>query len=1191
MKSLSILLSNFSIILYLLLPNAASAQEIIVINGKKASASGLMAKVKVSKKNNHSVKAQNFLLNSKLSVRKSFKSVPGLLNIRPAKTEKNQGEKRLKFTKQELIKMMKKLRNSGHFEYVEPDWILSVKQAPTDTAYTDGTLWGLKNTGQDSGTASIDVNAEPAWAITTGSPNIVVGVVDTGIRYTHQDLSGNMWVNPNEIAGNGIDDDNNGYIDDIYGINAIANDGDPMDDNDHGSHCAGTIAASANDAGRLVGVAYGVKLMALKFLDSTGSGATSDAIECIDYAIAQGVDVLSNSWGGGGASNAMLNAIEQANAAGVLFIAAAGNEASNTDNGDHFPSNYDVGNVISVAAIDRNGNLANFSNYGLTTVDIAAPGVEILSATSTSDGSYASFQGTSMATPHVAGVAALVLSRFPNASIAEQKNRILSTAAPLASLAGKTVTGGMVDALAALTVTEDGTLEATASTKPTPLIVEESATFFINVNDLVPISGATVTGSINSGSTIVFLDDGIAPDAIANDGVYSATASVPPAVTTVTLSANASKTGKTSFSGNFDFAVVTPPPNDDFANRSLLANGTVQTTGSNISATLENGEKINPASAGNSTVWWEYTAPFSANLTISTAGSDFDTTLAIYTGTASLADMTLVDSNDDASDLTSSVQFSAISGNKYYIQVSGYGAAEGNIILNYMDPGSAAGAPVITSQPKSRTVLLNEPMVLEVTAVSEHNLTYQWYKEMTAITGATTDSYEVASTTLADAGSYYVIITDTNALSTTSQTAVISVNPTAIRPVNDNFAEASLLDGESGRTTGTNTLATEESDEPDHAGNTTESASVWYVWTAPQAGGFKFDTSGSGFDTVMAIYSGTDLASLVELDSNDDASGLQSEVSVNALAGETYYIAVDGFDSEQGQITLNWSPFTPSTPGANDDFVNAQEFVGSSDQSDSFNNDAATEETNEPEHAGVGGTGINNNSLWWKWTAPSSGSVTISTAGSSYDTVLAAYSGNIVSALTELGSNDDFSNLQSQVTLSTVANQTYYFAVDGYGGSTGDTTVTLNFTPNDFLEWIAHYYTGANTNPRADPETDGVSNLVTYALGLKPGGAGIDNFGEDRLPVYHSINTTTGGISFTIPQTPPSDVTYRILESTDLVGWNPIATKAGASPWVLESGVTSNEEQNQSGAIKTTISSSLPFASSPFSYLRLEVSY
>lgn len=348
----------------------------------------------------------------------------------------------------------KELLASGAIEYIEPNYIVSIDSTPNDTRFSE--LWGMNNTGQTGGTANIDIDAPEAWNLSTGSNTVVVGVVDTGIDYTHPDLENNMWVNPGEIAGNGVDDDHNGVVDDIYGYNAYANNGNPLDDNNHGTHCAGTIGGAGNNSKGVAGVSWNVKLMALKFLSSSGSGSTSDAIEAIQYAVTMknagvNIKVLSNSWGGGGFSQSLEDAISQANSAGILFIAAAGNSASNNDSTPTYPANYNVSNVISVAAIDHNGALASFSSYGANTVDLAAPGVSILSTVP--GNSYASYSGTSMATPHVSGVAGLLAAYAPTLSAPQLKERLLTTVKTISGLNGSIKYPGTVDAYNALTNT------------------------------------------------------------------------------------------------------------------------------------------------------------------------------------------------------------------------------------------------------------------------------------------------------------------------------------------------------------------------------------------------------------------------------------------------------------------------------------------------------------------------------------------------------------------------------------------------------------------------------------------------------------------------------------------------------------------------------------------------------------------
>lgn len=337
---------------------------------------------------------------------------------------------------------VQKLSRDPRVEYAELDFKRTIATIPNDPQF--GELWGLRNTGQTGGTPGADIDASEAWNLTTGLRGVIVAVIDTGIDYTHPDLAANMWTNSGEIPGNGIDDDNDGYVDDIHGINAITGSGDAMDDHYHGTHCAGTIGAVGNNSLGVVGVCWKVRLMALKFLDSLGSGYTSDAIACIEYAISKGANVMSNSWGGGGFDQSLKDAIDAARAAGILFIAAAGNSHASTDNSYFYPATYDCNNIISVAATDENDNLASFSNYGWFSVDVAAPGVSILSCQP--GGFYQYLSGTSMATPHVAGLAALLKAYNSAWTWQEIKGRILAGTVHLDSLDDMTLTEGRINA-------------------------------------------------------------------------------------------------------------------------------------------------------------------------------------------------------------------------------------------------------------------------------------------------------------------------------------------------------------------------------------------------------------------------------------------------------------------------------------------------------------------------------------------------------------------------------------------------------------------------------------------------------------------------------------------------------------------------------------------------------------------------
>ena len=334
------------------------------------------------------------------------------------------------------------LKSHQAIEYVEPDYQVSIARTPDDPRFDE--LWGLNNEGQTGGTADADIDAVEAWDISTGSRDVVVGVIDTGIDYSHSDLASNMWVNSSEIPGDGIDNDGNGFIDDVHGINAITDSGDPMDDEGHGTHVSGTIGASGGNGIGVVGVNHEVSLVGCKFLDAAGNGSTSDAIKCIDYMVSlknSGVNlrVLNNSWGGGGYSQALADAIASSEAADLLFVAAAGNDTIDNDVNPHYPSNYENASVLSVASTDQTDGISWFSHYGLTSVDMGAPGSAILSTTPGE--SYASYSGTSMATPHVAGAAALVLSINPELSTQELKDLLMNSGDANAALQGVTVAG------------------------------------------------------------------------------------------------------------------------------------------------------------------------------------------------------------------------------------------------------------------------------------------------------------------------------------------------------------------------------------------------------------------------------------------------------------------------------------------------------------------------------------------------------------------------------------------------------------------------------------------------------------------------------------------------------------------------------------------------------------------------------
>ena len=351
-------------------------------------------------------------------------------------------------------------------EYAEPNYAISFNDPAASPSASDlldrqpygmpndpqfGEQSALNNSGQNGGKANADISALKAWARTQGSEEIVVAVLDSGVDYTHPDLVSNMWIRPDNVPQ--YDDEELGTFNDLQGFDADTNIADPMDDNGHGTHCAGIIGAEGDNDEGIAGINWHVRIMPLKFLGRGGFGTTKNAIEAINYAIDRkqhgvNVRVINASWGSTQYSRALEDAIRAAGEQGILFVAAAGNNGGDNDKRPHYPSNYNLPNVISVAALDRTDALASFSNYGIKTVHIAAPGRDIISTWLNDD--YRDASGTSMATPQVAGVAALILSVEPNLSVEKLRERILRSVDKIDSLNGKVASGGRINAAKAL---------------------------------------------------------------------------------------------------------------------------------------------------------------------------------------------------------------------------------------------------------------------------------------------------------------------------------------------------------------------------------------------------------------------------------------------------------------------------------------------------------------------------------------------------------------------------------------------------------------------------------------------------------------------------------------------------------------------------------------------------------------------
>jgi subtilisin family serine protease len=429
---------------------------------------------------------------------------------------------------------------------VQPDYErqLVASAPPDDPHWLSGALWGLQK-----------IQMAAVWnSFGGGDGSVVIADIDTGVNYLHPDLAPNMWRNPLEIAGNGIDDEGNGYVDDIHGIDTYNNDSNPMDDHGHGTHTAGTFAAVGNNGIGVAGVNWNAKVLACKFLNASGSGWDSGAIACFDYLVdlrSRGVNVRvsNNSWGAArGTSIATLTkqAIDSAGGAGILNVFAAGNSGTNTDVTPFDPASFTSPSIVSVTASDGNDDRAGFSNYGATSVDVAAPGVSILS---TRGSGYSNSSGTSMATPHVAGVAALLLSLRPTLSVSALKNYLLDNVSRSAQWSGVVASGGRLDAylavLAALpnmppTVTMTSPADGASFTAPANVVLTATAT---------DPDGSVTQVSFYEGATLIATDT-IAP--------YSVTwNSVPVGAHTVT--ARATDNAGATASASADITVIATP--------------------------------------------------------------------------------------------------------------------------------------------------------------------------------------------------------------------------------------------------------------------------------------------------------------------------------------------------------------------------------------------------------------------------------------------------------------------------------------------------------------------------------------------------------------------------------------------------------------------------------------------------------
>jgi subtilisin family serine protease len=550
--------------------------------------------------------------------------------------------------------------HDSHVVSFEQDAVRQVQAASNDPLMSQ--LWAMSK-----------IDAQDAWSLTTGATGanrVVVAVIDTGVDYTHPDLASNIWTNTGEIAGNGIDDDHDGFVDDLHGYNFVSNNGTPMDDNGHGTHVSGTIAAVGNNGVGVAGVNWSASIMPLKFLDSTGSGYLSDAVRAINYVTMErtqhgvNVRVINASWGGGGFSASMQTAIQAAGDAGIMFVAAAGNSGTNNDTSAQYPANYTSPNVISVAASDQNDKLASFSCYGATTVDLAAPGVSIYSTVP--NNRYAVYSGTSMATPQVSGVAALAWAYNPNATVAEVRNAILQGVDQISSLSGKVASGGRLNAYHTLQLLGSGATPVLPTLGS--LLVNPASTVTKGASVTLVAQGATSSSGI---SAVYFYQDtnvNGAYDSADKCVGYNNT------VTNGTAQLAISTSGMTTGTSRFFARVMDKSNQWSSPLEATLTIVAADDYGNNATAAASialNGTLAGTIETGGDQDWFKFQAVAGKKYTISTTLAGLtDSALTLYdrNGTTQLAYNDDIASNNSASRIV----WTAPTSGTYYIKTTAF---------------------------------------------------------------------------------------------------------------------------------------------------------------------------------------------------------------------------------------------------------------------------------------------------------------------------------------------------------------------------------------------------------------------------------------------------------------------------------------------------------------------------------------
>ncbi len=610
------------------------------------------------------------------------------------------------------------LQATGRYAFVEPDFLVRADATPNDPRFAAGDQWALRNIGQNNGTAGADIRAEEGWDIQSSAASVIVAVIDSGLRRTHEDIAANLWVNTGESSPNPNnlrDDDGNTYVDDVNGINATVAPsnsaaGNIADVDGHGTAVASVIGAVGNNGAGMTGVAWNVKLMGLRFIDADGFGLISDEIECIDYAIARGAALINASFGGTSFSQSLFDALKRARDAGIIVVCSAGNDAESSDLFPHYPSGYLLDNIVAVANSTRTDALAATSTYGTGTVELAAPGSSILVADAGSDRGYLSVSGTSFSAPMVTGALALVKQKFPGEHYRQTINRVLGAVDRKAAFEGKTATGGRLNLAAALRTThgrpfnddfarravfvgEAGSARSSAqfSTRETgePTEAGSAATGSVWWTWTAPRGGSlTLDTAASAFDTVLTVYTGTALGALTRVATNdNESAAVNTSKLTLTVVAGTTYQiaveSKAAASGLVALRFALQSSNDDFASAQLVTGRSWSVRSDNRTATRETGEPRIRNNIGGASVWYRWVAPATRRYHLASFSSDFNTMVGVFTGT-SVGALTEVSTSTTGGDSnytmsSGSLAFNATAGTTYHFVIDSEAGTTGTI--------------------------------------------------------------------------------------------------------------------------------------------------------------------------------------------------------------------------------------------------------------------------------------------------------------------------------------------------------------------------------------------------------------------------------------------------------------------------------------------------------------------------------